>query len=95
MAPIFGKITGPRRCGPLAGRSSIYPDADKPFDETSFDVVLAQDENHGFRQPTNVSPHIATVRFEIQDRISNQLSWTVVGDVAPTTRLDTVNTSRL
>ena len=58
------------------------PNSVKAFDPLCFDAEFPRRANHGFFEAVYVPPHIAPVRSEIENGISDDLPRAVIGDVS-------------
>jgi len=58
------------------------------FEATGRDALRFGNEPHHLGQVFDVAPHVFAVRRQVDDRVANELSRRVQGDVTAATRLD-------
>src|SRR5882724_3567739 len=59
-----------------------YPDSCKTRNSHCVDIVILCDANHDFLDIADVAMDIATIRFQIDDRITNNLSRSVISHIS-------------
>lgn len=70
------------------------PCACQSVDSSSHDAAVARDADQHLFEVAHIPVHVATIRFEIQNRIPDDLSRTVVRDITAAPRLVDFDTSR-
>src|SRR5215210_5898691 len=56
-------------------------------DAARFYAVVRADANHHLFDIAHVAVHVAAVRLQVEDRVADDLSWAVIGDVAASSGL--------
>src|SRR5690606_17870847 len=60
----------------------IEPDPCETFDPAGLDGIRLQRSDHRFFQRSKKAMDVGEMVIEIEDRISDDLPWTVIGDIA-------------
>src|SRR5262245_17063876 len=96
MAEVSGvvqreAVAGDPPRNPDANRGELFlthPHACQTVNAFGLDAVIGGDANEDFLQIANVAMNVAPIRLQVDDRIADDLPWSVVSDVAAAARFE-------